>query len=127
MGSRKFLVGTLLVTLPVAGFLMGKGRGLKMENPPIVIDTTEVDCGEEKDFKVKEEKAETSVIEEEDEDTSEETESDSLGQFVASKNGKKYYPVDCSLVNRIKEENRVYYESEEKAQADGKELTSGCK
>lgn len=47
--------------------------------------------------------------------------------IVASKNGTKYYFNWCSGINRIKEENRIYFESEEKAREEGYEIASGCK
>lgn len=36
--------------------------------------------------------------------------------FVASVSGKKYYETSCSFVKKIKEKNRVYFETEEEAQ-----------
>jgi hypothetical protein len=39
--------------------------------------------------------------------------------FVASKNGTKYYPSKCSAANRINPENKVYFETEAEAQAQG--------
>lgn len=46
--------------------------------------------------------------------------------FVASKNGTKYYPSNCKSANRIKEENRVYFKTEQEAQSSGYERTSTC-
>lgn len=44
-----------------------------------------------------------------------------LGQarFVASINGKKYYPIGCKAAERIKQENRVWFSSEEEAHSMG--------
>jgi small subunit ribosomal protein S1 len=39
--------------------------------------------------------------------------------FVASKSGKKYYSIDSAAAKKIKEENRVYFNSEEEAKAAG--------
>jgi hypothetical protein len=47
--------------------------------------------------------------------------------FVASVSGTKYYPVDCGSVSRIKEENRVYFVTDEEAQAAGLDRTTACK
>lgn len=47
-------------------------------------------------------------------------------QFVASKTGTKYYPMGCKSAERIKEENRVYFETEEEAKAAGLEATATC-
>lgn len=49
------------------------------------------------------------------------------GQYVASRNGKKYYPVDCKSANRIKSENRVYFATAALAEAAGYSLTTTCK
>lgn len=50
----------------------------------------------------------------------------SLYKFVASKNGTKYYPINCKSVSRIKEENKIYFESAEEAEKGGLELTTSC-
>lgn len=47
--------------------------------------------------------------------------------FVASKTGTKYYPSDCGSVSRIKEENRVYFGTEDEAKDKGYERTTACK
>jgi hypothetical protein len=49
------------------------------------------------------------------------------GSFVASKQGKKYFPVNCGSAKTIKEENRVYFGSEVEAQQAGYERTATCK
>jgi hypothetical protein len=49
------------------------------------------------------------------------------GSFVASKQGKKYFPSDCGSAKTIKEENRVYFGSETEAQQAGYERTATCK
>lgn len=47
--------------------------------------------------------------------------------YVASKNGKLYYPVSCKGSSRIKEENRVYFSSSTEAQGLGYTYASSCK
>ncbi len=49
------------------------------------------------------------------------------GEFVASKQGKKYFPVDCGTAKAIKEENKVFFGSESEAQAAGYERSLTCK
>ena len=49
------------------------------------------------------------------------------GNFVASINGTKYYPKECTASNRIKEENKVYFNTEKEAISQGYERTSQCK
>lgn len=48
------------------------------------------------------------------------------GNFVASKNGSKYYLVSCSGANRIKAENKVYFVSASAAAAAGYESAANC-
>jgi hypothetical protein len=130
--KRKINFGKLLyffslLLFPFAGYLIGKGEKLKMENPDIIIDTSEIDCNCDNNF------LEESINENETEKVGSKTTTEELielsdqgSQFVASKNGEKYYPVDCASANRIKEENKVYYETATEAEADGKELSSQC-
>jgi len=48
------------------------------------------------------------------------------GSIVASKSGTKYYSPWCSGVVRIKEENKIWFNSVEEAQARGLTPASGC-
>jgi uncharacterized protein YpmB len=50
-----------------------------------------------------------------------------IGKIIASKNGKRYYYESCSGINRIKPENRIYFDTKEQAEAKGLTLASGCK
>lgn len=47
--------------------------------------------------------------------------------FVASSGGTKYYPIGCGSAGRIKEENRVYFVTEDEAKAAGYDRTTACK
>ncbi len=47
-------------------------------------------------------------------------------KFLGSKNGTKYYPIGCKSANRIKDENKVYFNSVEEATDGGYSLASGC-
>jgi len=49
-----------------------------------------------------------------------------LGNFLASINGKIYYPKDCAAANRIKEENRIWFNTKEEAEAQGYKPTQNC-
>lgn len=51
----------------------------------------------------------------------------SKGQYVASKNGKLYYSIGCSGVNRIKEENKIWFETKDEAEKYGLTMSSTCK
>ena len=47
--------------------------------------------------------------------------------FVASKNGTKYYFPWCEGTNKIKEENKVWFASKEEAEKKGYEPARNCK
>ena len=46
--------------------------------------------------------------------------------FVASSRGKYYYPVDCSLSNSLKEENRIYFKTQQEAEDRGYIYNTRC-
>ena len=46
--------------------------------------------------------------------------------FVASKNGGKYYPLGCKAGDRIKLENRIFFTTEVEAETAGYTLTVAC-
>jgi hypothetical protein len=46
--------------------------------------------------------------------------------FVASSRGKYYYPVDCSLADGLKEENRIYFKTQQEAENRGYTYNTRC-
>lgn len=50
----------------------------------------------------------------------------SAGNFMASINGKAYYPKDCAAGNRIKEENRIWFDTKEEAESQGYKPAQNC-
>lgn len=48
------------------------------------------------------------------------------GAFVASKSGTKFYPADCSYADRILPQNKVWFITEQDAQAAGYEASTQC-
>lgn len=48
------------------------------------------------------------------------------GNYFASKNGTKLYPVGCKAGNRILQENRVFFQTLEQARSLGYEMSSQC-
>lgn len=48
------------------------------------------------------------------------------GEYVASKNGSRYYPTDCNSANRIKEENRIFFGTEQEALDGGYTRAKTC-
>lgn len=49
------------------------------------------------------------------------------GKYVASKSGTKYHLPTCSGAKRIKDENKVWFQSKEEAEAAGYEAAANCK
>jgi hypothetical protein len=49
------------------------------------------------------------------------------GAFVASKKGKKYYPVNCAGAKSLAEANRIYFQTAGEAEAKGYSLSTSCK
>jgi competence protein ComEC len=49
------------------------------------------------------------------------------GQFVASRNGAKYHFPWCSGAQRIKEENKIWFETKEDAERAGYDPAANCK
>jgi hypothetical protein len=47
-------------------------------------------------------------------------------QVVSSKSGTKYHSVHCPGATQIKEENKIYFESKELAQAAGYTAAANC-
>jgi len=48
-------------------------------------------------------------------------------QFVASKNGTKYHPIDSGSAKQIKDENKVYFQNQAEAEAAGYEAGKSVK
>ena len=48
------------------------------------------------------------------------------GLVAESRNGKRYYYPWCAGLNRIKEANKVWFDSEKSAEVKGYTLASGC-
>jgi len=46
--------------------------------------------------------------------------------FVASSQGKYYYPVDCALAQNLSEKNKIYFQSKEEAEAKGYIYNTKC-
>jgi hypothetical protein len=49
------------------------------------------------------------------------------GQYVASKSGQSYHLPWCSGAKQIKEENKIYFDSKEEAEAAGYAPAKNCK
>lgn len=50
----------------------------------------------------------------------------SNGNYVASRNGTKYYLASCDGAKRISEENKIWFNTKEEAELAGYETSSTC-
>lgn len=55
--------------------------------------------------------------------------SDRLGEkkYIASRNGKLYYPLDCSGAKRIADKNAIWFANEIEAEKSGYQFSTSCK
>lgn len=114
--STKYAIYVILAL----GFLIGLGTGLLINNnepSPIIIDKNakiglpaQTDLSAQSDGQVTETNNNYKI----------------LGNFLASINGKAYYPKDCAAANRIKEENRIWFNTKEEAEAQGYKPAQNC-
>ena len=108
----------LLISLALAlGFLIGLGIGLLLKSnqvSPIIID---------KNIKVG---LSVPANYEASGNSSAFKKQAMSGSFVASINGKAYYPANCEAAKRIKEENRIWFENKEEAEAEGYKPAQNC-
>lgn len=98
------------------GFLTGLGTGLLMNSnrvSPIIID---------KNVKI----GLPATKNDEAGDTNDGKMTVTFGNFMASINGKAYYPTNCEAAKRIKEENRIWFNSRKEAEADGYRPAQNC-
>lgn len=48
------------------------------------------------------------------------------GAYVASKRGKKYYPVGCSAAKSLSAANKIYFATADEAEGKGYSLSTSC-
>lgn len=111
-------VGVLLAVLIAfgAGILAGNRR----ENKPPAIEEPKI----EETISALRQNLETFKNEDEKQPRSDTA---AAKNFVASKNGKYYYPLDCAGVKKIKEENKIYFTTKEQAEQKGLKPSPYCK
>ena len=99
--NTKILLGLIILLSISLAFVLGLEIGARFfQRPPILIKSEPLEI----------DKIEPSTA----------------GSFVASVNGKYYYPVGCSYANRIKPENQIFFQTEAEAQSHGLKPWPGC-
>lgn len=90
----------------------GEGRGLWVEERPLVGEMAAIQASDALENGIEEPVGEPLPA---------------GGQYVASKNGSAYYLPWCGGVSRIKEENKVWFATKEEAEAKGYQPAKNCK
>ncbi len=108
--SNKYLPYAILLVV----FLIGLGIGLLINNnepSQIIIDkNAKIGLSAQNDGQITDTNSNYKI----------------LGNFLASINGKAYYPKDCAAANRIKEENRIWFDTKEEAEVQGYKPAQNC-
>lgn len=106
--KQSFLLIFVLIFVAIASFGLGRlsSEGESMEE--IIVEESKVELAEDAKIMYNE-----SAEEEK--------------RFVASKNGKKYYSLNCGGASRIKPENQIWFKSREDAEKSGFTFSTTCK
>jgi len=124
------VIGIILISLISfgSGWLLGSNSGLPSEAAQENIKIEDQEIVSVENSSLESSLAETIEIEENQQieaETKTETPSTEK-QIVASKNGTVYHYVWCSGAKRIKEENKIYFDSPEEAEAAGYRPAKNC-
>ena len=122
-GPMFFVIVALLVG--VGSFGMGRLTKVDAEREPVRIEAASASMGEVNGPAAPKMAAETPPTQAPKVEIPES--GSPTGQFVASKNGKKYFTLTCSGAKTIKAENRVYFGSQDEAKKAGYEPSATCK
>lgn len=113
-----FFVAVVIILVAFSSFGLGRLSSLEGKKSPIII---------EKNLSFPPMSDEKNTIKNLSDDKINKTKESSPKSFVASKFGTKYYLSWCGGVSRIKEENKVWFASEEEAKKAGFSPALNCK
>lgn len=115
-GNRNLILNILVIILvSVGSFFLGRMSNSKLSNEKAYI----VNGGEEGSQKV-------TLYPKSSKITSLDSSTQVENRYVASKNGKLYYRVGCGSSSRIKEENKVFFDSTQSAEQAGFQASESC-
>lgn len=118
----RWITGAIAVFLVVFGFLLGRWTSLTIGGTPVVFQEAPAGGNSAQgtgNSGPTDEQLRALVAKPSQEPSTKN--SAPQGTFVASSSGAKYYYPDCTEVKRIKEENRVWFDSEQEATESGYE------
>jgi hypothetical protein len=123
--GHDLLIILILLATAVGSFMLG--RTMRPKTSPVVIQTDPslVLVSTEQALKAKSTGSPTIQNQTQAQMASVAT-STQKGDFVASKRGKRYYPVDCSGAKTLKESNKIYFQTAGEAEQKGYTLSDSC-
>lgn len=114
--NRRLILHILVIILvSIGSFLLGKMSNNKLNNEKVYIVNGVEEGSQKVNSYLKSSKA-PSVA----------TSDQAKNAYVASKNGKLYYKVGCGSSSRIKEENKVFFDSMQSAEQAGFQASESC-
>jgi hypothetical protein len=108
--ENELILATVIVLVAIIGFGLGRLSKIEERKTPITIDNLAAYVATDTPGALATEKV-----------------TNGGKTLVASKNGTKYHYVWCSGASTIKEENKVYFNTKEEAEAAGYKPASNCK
>ncbi len=111
------LIGAIVILVGLSGFGLGRISAASKSAPGVVIEGTVIPVEQ---FASAGQAAAITGVEDRRASTSQ-----TSGAIFASKNGTKYYFTHCS--SRVKEENKIWFTTEDEALAAGFTKSSTCK
>ena len=112
---------TIIVLVAAISFGLGRLSKIREEKTPITIENV----GTSTETIVN--TLNKNVIENKLEQNSSIISSNTQKNFVASRNGKKYYYAWCESANVIKEQNRIWFSTKDEAEKAGYQPAANCK
>lgn len=121
----RFVLSVGGILLAAVSFGTGRLSVLEKSEPVVIEDPVEQECrcpdSQIKNKAATDDKSEEAIDKDDNEGEVEQ------GDYVASKNGSKYYLTSCSGANRIKEENKVWFDTAKEAEEEGYGPAKNCK
>ena len=138
-GDIILVVGIILISLISfgGGWLMGISPGLESKNKgevkieEVLLEDLQAETGivgelKEENEKSKKENQNNASKNENQNKNEDKSKEQNEKQIVASKNGSVYHYTWCPGAKRIKEENKIYFNSKEEAEAAGYRPAKNC-
>lgn len=127
--GHNLMVCIIILAVSVAGFCLGIQSSKKDEakvtietNPNLIIPTG-TDTGQKPE---KGDSVENTSLTPKSKSPTEPLTGSQTGLFVASKKGKKYYPINCAGAKSLSESNRIYFKDAAEAEAKGYTISTSC-